>query len=224
MLRNSWNQFVQNTRQALVDTLQQVRPTYCIIGLVGSAILAFGLYQVHSLSGVTEGGVLGLTLLLEHWLGISPAVSGFILNLLCYLLGWKTLGHLFLFYSMVASTGFSLFYHFFERFDPLWPGLVDMPLVAALAGAVFVGVGVGLCVRIGGAPGGDDAIAMSGAALLHCKVEAVYLASDLIVLAMALSYIPLRRIGYSLLTVILSGRIIGWVQRIPLPHWCPQGE
>ena len=32
--------------------------------LLGSAILAFGLYNVHALSNVTEGGVLGMTLLL----------------------------------------------------------------------------------------------------------------------------------------------------------------
>ncbi|MBQ9938621.1 MAG: hypothetical protein IJO96_03720, partial [Oscillospiraceae bacterium] len=30
--------------------------------LLGSAILSFGLYNVHELSGVTEGGILGLTL------------------------------------------------------------------------------------------------------------------------------------------------------------------
>ena len=39
-----------------------------IVSLLGSAILAFGLYNVHSISSVTEGGVLGLTLLLHHWL------------------------------------------------------------------------------------------------------------------------------------------------------------
>ena len=39
-----------------------------------------------------------------------------------------------------------------------------------------------------------------------------YLLSDLIVLLLSLSYIPLERIGYSLLTVILSGQIIGFVQ------------
>ena len=43
--------------------------------VLGSAILAFGLYNVHSISGVTEGGVLGLTLLLEHWFGISPSIA-----------------------------------------------------------------------------------------------------------------------------------------------------
>ena len=56
----------------------------CLIALFGSAFLAFGLYHVHSFSGVTEGGVLGMTLLLDHWFHISPSVSGFIMNHACY--------------------------------------------------------------------------------------------------------------------------------------------
>ena len=38
-----------------------------ILCVIGSGILAFGLYNIHALSGVTEGGVLGMTLLLNHW-------------------------------------------------------------------------------------------------------------------------------------------------------------
>ena len=186
-----------------------------IISLLGSAFLAFGLYNVHSLSGVTEGGVLGLTLLLEHWFHISPSVSGFVLNVLCYLLGWKLLGRTFLAYSFLASTGFSLSYKLFEQFPPLWPELADMPLLAALLGAVFVGVGAGVCVRAGGAPGGDDALAMSISHATGWSIERAYLISDLVVLALSLSYIPLRRIGFSLLTVLLSGQIIGLIQKLP---------
>ena len=69
----------------------------CVLALLGSAILAFGLYNVHAFSGVTEGGVLGLTLLLHHWFDISPSISGLILNALCYAAGWKTLGQSFIF-------------------------------------------------------------------------------------------------------------------------------
>ena len=69
--------------------IPKLSPKRCITALIGSAILSFGLYNVHSMSGVTEGGVLGLTLLLHHWFGISPSVSGFIMNLLCYLLGFR---------------------------------------------------------------------------------------------------------------------------------------
>ena len=69
-----------------------IRPRQCVENVIGSAILAFGLYQVHSFAGVTEGGVLGLTLLLHHWLHLSPAVSGLVLNIACYGLGWRLLG------------------------------------------------------------------------------------------------------------------------------------
>ena len=45
--------------------------TYGII-LLGSGILSFGLYNIHERTNVTEGGVLGMTLLLQHWFGFSP--------------------------------------------------------------------------------------------------------------------------------------------------------
>ena len=194
------------------EALKNITLKNCVITLLGSFILAFGLYHVHSISGVTEGGVLGATLLLEHWTGISPALTGGIMNVLCYVLGWKLLGKEFIAYSALATVGFSGMYKICEQFPHLWPGLADMPLVAALVGALFVGVGAGLCVRVGGAPSGDDALAMSISHATGWKIQWVYLLSDLIVLVMSLSYIPVRRIGYSLFTVLLSGQLIGFVQ------------
>ena len=194
------------------EALKNITFKKCVITLLGSFILAFGLYHVHSISGVTEGGVLGATLLLEHWTGISPALTGGIMNVLCYVLGWKLLGKEFIAYSALATVGFSGMYKICEQFPHLWPGLADMPLVAALVGALFVGVGAGLCVRVGGAPSGDDALAMSISHAAGWKIQWVYLLSDLIVLVMSLSYIPVRRIGYSLFTVLLSGQLIGFVQ------------
>ena len=186
-----------------------------LVSIFASAFLAFGLYNVHSLSGVTEGGVLGLTLLLEHWFSISPSVSGAVLNVLCYGLGWKLLGKKFLTYSFLSTAGFSLSYKLYEQFPPLFPQIANYPLLAAFIGAIFVGVGAGLCVKIGGAPGGDDALAMSVSHVTGWSIEKVYLLSDLIVLLLSLSYIPVKRIGFSLLTVILSGQIIGLIQKIP---------
>lgn len=182
--------------------------------LIGSFIQAFGLYHIHSCSGVTEGGVLGLTLLLQQWFDISPAVSGAVLNMICYAIGWKILGGEFILYSVISTAGFCSSYKIIELFPPLWPELYNMPLLAAILGALFIGIGVGLCVRVGGAPGGDDALAMSISHVTGAKIETIYLISDLLVLGMSISYIPIRRIGFSLLTVILSGRLIGIVQRI----------
>ena len=191
-----------------------IKPKKCALALLGSAILAFGLYNVHALSGVTEGGVLGMTLFLHHWVGLSPAVTGLVMNAICYLMGWKLLGKEFIAYSIVAGGGFSLFYAIVEQFDPLWPQLADHPLLAAVLGALFVGCGVGLSVRAGGAPGGDDALAMSISKLTRWDIQWAYLISDLVVLALSATYIDLSRLGCSLLTVILSGQIIGLVQRV----------
>lgn len=192
----------------------KLKPTSCAVALFSSAFLAFGLYHIHSFSGVTEGGVLGMTLLLEHWLHISPAVSGFVMNAVCYAAGWRLLGRAFIGYSAVAAAGFSLAYKIFEQFPPLWPGLADLPLAASVLGAVFVGVGAGLCVRVGGATGGDDALAMCLARVTGWDIQWIYLLSDFSVLALSVSYIPLERIGWSVLTVVLSGQIIGVIQKV----------
>ena len=130
-------------------------------------------------------------------------------------MGWKLLGRRFLAYSFISTASFSLSYKLYEQFPPLFPEIANHPLFAALVGAVFVGVGAGVCVRAGGAPGGDDALAMSVSHVTGWGVERVYLLSDLVVLLLSLTYIPARRIGFSLLTVILSGQIIGLIQKIP---------
>ena len=138
--------------------------------------------------GVTEGGILGLTLLLEYWFGISPSVSGLLLTVLCYFLGWKLLGKMFLIYSFISAAGFSVFYGIFEQFEPLFPEIGKKPLLAAVVGALFVGISVGICVRAGGAPTGDDTLAMSLSSVLPVDIQWIYLVSDLVVLAASLSY------------------------------------
>ncbi|MBQ6839371.1 MAG: YitT family protein [Oscillospiraceae bacterium] len=187
----------------------------CLTCLLGSAILAFGLYHIHSFSQVTEGGQLGLTLLLRHWFSVSPALSSFIINCICYFIGWRTLGKTFIGYSAVCTLGFSATFWICEQFPPLWPQLVDFPLAACLLGALFVGAGTGLCVRVGGAPSGDDGLVMSISKVLNIKIEYVYIFFDLLIIGLSLTYIPLKRIAYSIATATLSSWIIGIIQRLP---------
>jgi uncharacterized membrane-anchored protein YitT (DUF2179 family) len=184
------------------------------LALLGSAVLAFGLFNIHSISDISEGGALGLTLLGEHWLSLSPAVTSIIINGICYFIGAKTLGRSFIVYSVVSGGGFSIFYAIFERIGHIYPDISNYPLAASVLGALFVGVGAGLCVKAGGAPTGDDALAMSLSKIFKLRIEYVYLVSDITVLALSLTYIPLNKILYSLLTVVLSGQVIGIIDRI----------
>jgi len=191
--------------------IKSIRGRDLLLSVAGSAILAFGLYNIHALSKVTEGGILGLTLWLEQTLGMSPGLWALILNALCYIFAWRELGQRFMLMSAVSGGSYSLFYLILELFPPVWPGIGEFPLLAAVAGAVFVGVGVGLCIRGGGAPGGDDALAMALSHKLKIGIQWIYLIGDISVLLLSLSYIPLRRMVWSLLTVLLSGQLVALV-------------
>lgn len=185
-----------------------------LIIFISSIVLAFGLYNVHSVADITEGGMLGLTLLLDHWFNITPAISSFIFNVICYLIGWKVLGRKFIIYSAIATFGFSGSYKIFELFPPVYPNIYEYPLIASIIGAIFVGVTIGICVKIGGAPTGDDALAMSISKVAKIKIEWIYLVMDIIVLGLSLTYIPFSRIFYSLISVIISGQLVGLVSRV----------
>ena len=176
--------------------------------LLGSAILSFGLFNVHSQSAVTEGGILGTTLLLQYWFGISPGISEFVMDMICYLIGFKLLGKQFLINSIIATSGFASFYTLWEFVGPVLPNLTDKPLAAAILGGLFVGIGVGIIVRQGGASGGDDVLALVLNKYLRLNLGKSYFMTDAIVLILSLSYIPFRRIAFSFITVMISSGLI----------------
>lgn len=193
---------------------KNIKPKSILLILLGSAVTAFGMYNIHDISNITEGGIFGLDLLLEYHFGISPAYTNLIFTALCFFLGWRALGRDFIVCSAFSTLSFSLFYAIMERTPRIFPQIADHPLPAALAGALFVGVGVGLSVREGGAQSGDDALAMALHHYFGWSMSAVYLVSDLVVLALSLTYIPVRKIIFSLITVVLSGQLIGLISKV----------
>lgn len=188
--------------------------TFRRVGLIvlGAMIATFGIHNIHQQTGITEGGVIGLMLFVEHWLGISPAFITPVLDLTCYLLAFKYLGGRFIKISALSTLSVSLFYKLWEQFPPMLPNLSGHPLAAAVLGALFVGIGVGIIVRQGGSSGGDDALALTISRVSGWRLARCYLFTDLVVLMLSLSYIPVRRIAFSLVTVTLSSWIIDRVQ------------
>jgi uncharacterized membrane-anchored protein YitT (DUF2179 family) len=174
------------------------------------------LFNVHSQSGVTEGGVWAprcCCITVRHFAGVSE----FVIDVICYALGFRFLGKAFFKYAIAASAGFACFYMLWERVGPVLPDLSGQPLIAALLGGVFVGVGVGLVVRAGGASGGDDVLALLLNKFTKLTLSKSYFMTDAIVLALSLTYIPAGRIVFPFITVTLSAFLIERIQRIGAP-------
>lgn len=185
--------------------------------VLGAMLCSFGIYNIHRRVDITEGGILGLMLLVEHWFGISPALITPVLDGLCYVLAFRVLGGQFIKMSVLSTLCVSAFFRLWELFPPLLPDLSAYPLLAAIVGGLFVGLGVGLIVRQRGSCGGDDALALTIVHVTHWRLSRAYLFMDFIVLALSLSYIPIRRIVYSLATVLISSLLIDRVESFRLP-------
>lgn len=203
---------MKRIKQLLKNFMADFSTKQILLIILGAGIATFGIHNIHQQAGITEGGVIGLVLLLHHWFGFSPSITSPLLDLTCYLLAFRFLGGKFIKTSLVSTIFVALFYRLWEQFPPMLPNLTDTPLLAAILGGLFLGVGVGLVVRLGGSSGGDDALALSITHVTKVRISKAYLVTDLTVLTLSLSYIPFSRIIFSLCTVMISSYVIDFVK------------
>ena len=206
----------ETLQQKIKRVLGRFTPGRIAVIMLGTAILSFGIHNIHQRTAITEGGIIGLVLLINHWLGVPASVASPLLDAASYALAFKFLGWDFLLSAGIASVSLAGFYRLWECLPPMLPDLTPYPLAAALLGGAFVGIGVGLIVRQGGSSGGGlfdaNGLLIGIHKLTGWKLSRAYLFTDLTVLLASLSYIPVRRIAFSLVTVTVSSLLIDWVK------------
>lgn len=181
-----------------------------ILIILGSIILSFGVFNLNYQNNITEGGVLGLLLLLKNVFNIDLSMASIIIDIALFAVGYKFFGKKFLIYSIMATFSFSIFYSIFEGIGPVIP-VFESKLLGTILSGLFVGVGVGIIVRSGAAAGGDDALALVISKITSMTIGKVYMISDIIVLGLSLTYLSAYDIFWSLIAVNISGRIIDFI-------------
>lgn len=181
--------------------------------LLGSMVGSFGLHNIHYQSSLTEGGVLGAILLLNHWTGLPASILSLLLDIICYAVAFRMLGGKFLGLSLIVSAFMAGFFRIWELFPPLLPDLSAYPLAAAVLGGLCIGIGTGLVVRGGGSGAGDDALALIIVKKTGWRIAKAYLLTDFVVLALSLTYLPVGRIAYSILSVSISSWLIDFISQ-----------
>ena len=190
------------------ETMQSI-----ILIIIGATILSFGSYNFNYQNNITEGGVLGLLLLMQHVFNISPSITSVVIDFSLFAIGSKFFGKKFLLYSILSTVTFSTTYKIWESIGFLVPSFTNNMLIGSILAGISVGIGVGLVVRGGGASGGDDVIALLGNKFLKLKVNHVYLITDATVLLMSLIYLDINQIFYSMIAVTISGKIISIIYK-----------
>lgn len=189
-----------------------IKPKNTLFILIGSAIFSFGLVHFNMQNNLAEGGFTGITLLLYNLFGLDPSYSNLLLNIPIFLIGWKLLGRVSFYYTLIGTFSVSFFLWIFQKWQFQIPLRDDLFLAALFAG-VFIGVGLGITFRYGGTTGGVDIIAR----LVHkywqvSMGKTMFLFDAVVIVASFLTYIDYREAMYTLVAVFVAARVVDFMQ------------
>lgn len=174
--------------------------------LVGSFIYSAAVRMFIDPNHISVGGLTGLGSVLNYLLHFPIGLSVLAMNLPLFLLSWKKLGRSFFFKTMFATVVISLMLDA----TAFLPAFLENKLLAAVAGGVCSGAGLGIIFSRGMATGGTDLLAklIKGWFRGVSYGKVILIADGVILVIAAVAYQDLWSILYSAITVWLSSTVI----------------
>jgi len=154
-----------------------------------------------------DGGVTGISMLLNNILGYPLAILMPLINLPFIILGYYQMGSRFAVRSCVAIAGLALCIAFMP-----YPNVTPDKLLTAVFGGFFLGVGIGLAIRAEAVLDGTEI-----AALLVSKYSSILKVADVILIlnvlifATAAFFLGVESASYSILTYFAASRTIDFL-------------
>lgn len=128
-----------------------------ILGLtIGAIIYSAGLNLFLIPNHIIDGGVTGISLLMQALTGVPFSVLIVVLNLPFFYLGYKRLGAGLAVSATYAIVILSLCSSYFEQ---LKPATTD-PFLSTIFGGIIIGIGVGIVIKSGGSTDGTEIVAI----------------------------------------------------------------
>jgi len=172
--------------------------------LLGSSIAAVGLQFFLLPNHLVDGGVTGLSIMAAKLSGLPVGVYLALFNIPFVILGYKKFGKEFAALSTIGIIMLaSLTMVHIEN------GVTDIPILAAVFGGIFVGVGVGLVVRYGGIIDGSDTIAVLIDQETPFSLSEAIMAINGIIIALAGFVFGWEPALYSLIAYFVAHKAIG---------------
>ncbi|MBO5087404.1 MAG: YitT family protein [Lachnospiraceae bacterium] len=180
-----------------------------IMVLIGTFIYSAGVGLFLDPNGLAPGGVVGISVIVSHIFGGATGTWYFLFNIPIVLLGWWQFGGRFIIWSFLSVLFNSLFTNLFSVF----PAVTNEHLLAALAGSILTGVGIGIVLRSGATTGGTDIIIK----VLRRKYPAIktstfFMVVDVCIVAAAgILFRDFNIAMYAFIAVVVAGRVMDYV-------------
>lgn len=202
--------------QKIKEFFSKISYRSLFFALLGSAIVAFATYNINVNLEIPEAGIIGLCLIIENFVGISPAISNLVINMICYVVAWRLMGTKYVLNAGIATIGFSVFYAIFSLFPPITiPVISNYPLLMVLIGAIFVEIGNGISIRYGSAPAGEHALSVALVSRGGFDFAWFVFIQDFVIIALAFTYADPYTVIYSLLVMTVTNPIKDYIVSTP---------
>lgn len=145
--------------------------------IIGSFLFALAINLFVIPNDLGEGGVTGITIILYYVMEWSPSIVSFVINAILVVIGYRFLSRQTTIYTIIAIIFNSVFLYVTES----WSIQSDEIIINAIFGGVFIGVGIGLIIRVGGTTAGTTILARMANKFLGWNISYALLFFDLIV-------------------------------------------
>lgn len=179
-----------------------------IMIIIGASIAAFAIEEFLVPCLILDGGVVGISIIINNLTGFNLSILTFALNIPFLIVGSKKMGSSFIFKSIVGMLTFSAM---LEVFAP-WVNATQDYLLAVCFGGVLLGVGVGLVIKNGGCLDGTETIAILLNKKFKWPVGRTVLLFNVVIYATAGFLFGFDRAMYSLLTYFITSKILDIVE------------
>ena len=156
---------------------------------------------------IAPGGLSGVAMILNSFTGWPVGITTLVLNVPLFIVGYRSMGRVFAFRSLIATILFSLAIDGLKLINT--PALTDDPMLGTIFGGVLLGVGLGMILRGGATTGGSD----MAARVVHRYLPFlsvgmfVFLIDCLVVVAAAFCF-DVTSAMYALICIFINGKVI----------------
>lgn len=175
---------------------------------LGAAIAAIAIEEFLVPSTILDGGVVGISIMINRLTGIRLSLLTLLLNIPFLLVGYKVLGKKFIVKTGFAMVMFSLF---LEVFAPM-QDMTKEHLLAVCYGGILLGIGVGLVISFGGCLDGTETVAILLNRKFNFPVGRTVLMCNIIIYSVAGFIFEFDCAMYSLLTYYIASKVLDIVE------------
>ena len=188
-------------REVLEDTI-------ALIFLATGAAMAAAALEIFLIpNSIIDGGLTGISIILNKLLGGSLSLFILILNIPFFIIGYKQMGKRFIIKASFAMLTFTYLLTVFHDVEVV----TDDVILATIYGGLILGIGVGLVIKFGGCLDGTEIIAILVSKSSSISVGQVVLFFNIFIYGCAIFVFGPDRALYSLLTYFITFKLIDMV-------------